>query len=82
VELPFVFDLTHLSRLHGAHALLGPDRPPAALASRVHGTWIRFARTGDPGWDPYDTARRATMRVDADWTQADDPRGQERQAWT
>ncbi|WP_181795416.1 carboxylesterase/lipase family protein [Streptomyces sp. WELS2] len=82
VELPFVFDLTHLPRLHGADALLGPDRPPAGLASRVHETWIQFARTGDPGWDPYDTARRATMRVDADWTQIDDPRGQEHRAWT
>ncbi|MGW1602077.1 carboxylesterase/lipase family protein [Streptomyces eurythermus] len=82
VELPFVFDLTHLSRLHGAHALLGPGRPPAGLASRVHETWIRFARTGDPGWAPYDTVRRTTMLIDADWRQIDDPRGQEYQAWT
>ncbi|MFD3732607.1 carboxylesterase/lipase family protein [Streptomyces sp. NPDC058632] len=82
VELPFVFDLVRLPRLHGAHALLGPDRPPADLAPRVHEKWIRFATTGDPGWDPYDSERRATMRVDADWTQIDDPHGQERQAWT
>ncbi|MFE9174032.1 carboxylesterase/lipase family protein [Streptomyces kebangsaanensis] len=82
VELPFVFDLTHLPQLHGPAALLGPGRPPADLAARVHRTWIRFARTGDPGWDPYDTERRTTMRIDADWTQIDDPRSQERQAWT
>ncbi|MGC9496255.1 carboxylesterase/lipase family protein [Streptomyces sp. WG7] len=81
VELPFVFDLTRLPGLHGAHALLGPDRPPADLAPHVHGAWIRFAATGDPGWDPYGPERRATMRIDADWTQIDDPRGQERQAW-
>ncbi|MEU5088954.1 carboxylesterase family protein [Streptomyces sp. NPDC021356] len=82
VELPFVFDLTHLSRLHGPAALLGPDKPPADLAARMHETWIRFATTGNPGWDPYDTRRRATMRVDAEWTQVDDPRSQERQAWS
>ncbi|MER7052499.1 carboxylesterase family protein [Streptomyces sp. NPDC000351] len=81
VELPFVFDAVHLPRLHGSAALLGPDKPPADLAARMHGAWVRFARTGDPGWDPYDDERRATMRVDAEWTQADDPRGQERQAW-
>ncbi|MFE9610863.1 carboxylesterase/lipase family protein [Streptomyces sp. NPDC006012] len=81
VELPFVFDLAHRPRLHGPAALLGPDKPPADLAARMHGTWVRFARTGDPGWDPYDTERRATMRIDAEWTQEDDPRSQERQAW-
>ncbi|WP_217144914.1 carboxylesterase/lipase family protein [Streptomyces sp. AC627_RSS907] len=81
VELPFVFDLAHLPRLHGRTALLGPDEPPTDLAARVHETWIRFARSGDPGWDPYDTERRATMRIDAEWAQADDPRGRERQAW-
>ncbi|MEU7370426.1 carboxylesterase family protein [Streptomyces hygroscopicus] len=82
VDLPFVFDLAHLPALHGPAALLGPDEPPAGLAARVHETWVRFARTGDPGWDPYDTDRRATLRIDAEWTQLDDPRGRERQAWT
>ncbi|MFF0465632.1 carboxylesterase/lipase family protein [Streptomyces mexicanus] len=82
VELPFVFDLTDRPELNGPNALLGPDKPPADLATRVHETWIRFARTGNPGWDPYDTERRATMRIDAEWTQADDPRSQERQAWS
>ncbi|GAB3975348.1 hypothetical protein GCM10029978_059250 [Actinoallomurus acanthiterrae] len=48
----------------------------------MHETWVRFARTGDPGWDPYDTERRATMRIDAEWTQVDDPRSRERQAWS
>ncbi|WP_329240471.1 carboxylesterase family protein [Actinoallomurus sp. NBC_01490] len=81
VELPFVFDLAHLPRLHGPAALLGPDEPPAHLAARMHEAWVRFARTGDPGWDPYDIERRATMRIDAEWAQVDDPRGQERQAW-
>ncbi|WP_172385877.1 carboxylesterase/lipase family protein [Streptomyces sp. MNP-20] len=81
VELPFVFDLAHLPQLHGPTALLGPDRAPAALASRVHATWIRFAEFGDPGWDPYDDERRATMRIDTEWTLLDDPRGQEGRAW-
>jgi para-nitrobenzyl esterase len=81
VELPFVFDVAHLPQLHGPSALLGPDKPPADLAARMHATWIRFARTGNPGWDAYDDERRAMMRIDAEWTQVDDPRSQERQAW-
>ncbi|MFI9230334.1 carboxylesterase/lipase family protein [Streptomyces rimosus] len=81
VELPFVFDLARLPQLHGPNALLGPDEPPTDLAARMHGAWVRFAATGDPGWDPYDTERRATMRIDAAWSQADDPRGPERRSW-
>ncbi|OSZ56693.1 carboxylesterase [Streptomyces pharetrae CZA14] len=82
MELPFVFGLTHLPQLLGPTALLGPDRPPTDLAVRVHEAWIRFATTGDPGWDRYDTERRATMRIDAEWTRVDDPRSRERQAWS
>ncbi|MFF4687795.1 carboxylesterase/lipase family protein [Streptomyces sp. NPDC001307] len=82
VELPFVFDLTHLPQLVGPAALLGPDKPPVDLAARMHETWIRFATTGDPGWDRYDTERRATMHIDAEWTQIDDPRSRERQVWS
>ncbi|MEU8708003.1 carboxylesterase family protein [Streptomyces sp. NPDC048565] len=82
VELPFVFDLARLSQLQGASALLGPGEPPAELATRMHETWIRFATNGDPGWDPYDTERHATMHIDTEWTQLDNPRGQELGAWT
>ncbi|MFF9454979.1 carboxylesterase/lipase family protein [Streptomyces flaveolus] len=82
VELPFVFDLADRPELNGPAALLGPDKPPADLAARMHETWIRFAATGDPGWDAYDTDRRATMHIDAEWTQIDDPRSRERQAWS
>lgn len=81
VELPFVFDLARLPQLRGAGALLGPDEPPAELATRMHATWIRFAATGNPGWDPYDTERRPTMRIDAEWTQVDAPRSREQHAW-
>ncbi|MEV5330002.1 carboxylesterase family protein [Nonomuraea sp. NPDC052634] len=82
VELPFVFDLAHRPELHGPDALLGPGEAPADLATRVHETWIRFARTGKPGWDSYDTGRRATMRIGTAWTQIDDPRPEERRVWT
>ncbi|WP_424639571.1 carboxylesterase/lipase family protein [Embleya sp. AB8] len=81
VEVPFVFDLVRLPGLRGPNALLGPTEPPADLAARMHETWIRFAGTGDPGWRPYDDRRRTTMRIDAEWTEVDDPRGEERRAW-
>jgi para-nitrobenzyl esterase len=82
VELPFVFDVvTGLPGLHGPTALLGPGEPPADLATRVHAAWVNFARTGDPGWERYDTRHRATMRIDSEWSLERDPRAGERRAW-
>lgn len=82
VELPFVFDQPDLPVLNGPNALLGPRRPPADLAMRMHQAWIRFARTGDPGWTRYDDQHRSTMRIDTEWAEAEDPRSKERQAWS
>ncbi|WP_193047725.1 carboxylesterase/lipase family protein [Mycolicibacterium baixiangningiae] len=52
VELPFVFDRLHEPVLRGPAGLLGPEEPPRALASAVHGAWVDYATTGDPGWAP------------------------------
>jgi len=54
VELPFVFDVADEPWLHGETGLLGPDPAPDGLAARMHGAWVAFARTGDPGWAGYD----------------------------
>ncbi|QFU89044.1 carboxylesterase/lipase family protein [Amycolatopsis sp. YIM 10] len=48
-ELPFVFDRVDLPELRTPGGLLGPDVPDG-LAAEMHGAWVRFARTGDPGW--------------------------------
>ncbi|MFJ6567975.1 carboxylesterase/lipase family protein [Streptomyces sp. NPDC091292] len=53
VELPFVFDIADEPWLHGNTRLLGPDPAPAGLAARIHGAWVAFATTGNPGWAPY-----------------------------
>ncbi|RDI24525.1 carboxylesterase/lipase family protein [Lentzea flaviverrucosa] len=81
VELPFVFARTGLPSLHGPNRLLGEDEAPSSLTARVHDSWVRFARTGDPGWPRYTEDRRTTMRFDLDSGTVDDPRGAERQAW-
>jgi para-nitrobenzyl esterase len=53
VELPFVFGTTHLPALHGPNALLGTSPLPEALSTTTHEAWVRFAKTGDPGWRPF-----------------------------
>ncbi|MCX5394783.1 carboxylesterase/lipase family protein [Streptomyces sp. NBC_00094] len=77
LELPFVFD-----RLHDpSYAPLLGDRPPQALADAMHGAWISFATTGDPGWEAYDKTTRTTMTFTTTPTAVPDPRARERLLW-
>ncbi|MEU3725511.1 carboxylesterase/lipase family protein, partial [Streptomyces sp. NPDC031705] len=50
LELGFVFDTLGVPE---STWLAGPDAPQA-LADEMHGAWVRFATTGDPGWAPWD----------------------------
>jgi para-nitrobenzyl esterase len=77
IEIPFVFD-----NLATPDVPLGADLP-ADLAAEMHATWIRFATTGDPGWQPFD-ASYPVMTFGARPGPAEmvyDPRGDERRAW-
>ncbi|MEU1146725.1 carboxylesterase/lipase family protein [Streptomyces sp. NPDC005863] len=79
-ELPFVFGADP-APLRGPGALHGPGDPPAGLAAHMRAAWIRFARTGDPGWAAYDTRSRSTMVIDRAWEVCEDPREPLRLAW-
>lgn len=76
LEIPFVFDLLP----HRPDPLLGPD-PPQPLADTMHGAWVGFAKTGDPGWPKYDLRRRTTMRFDVKSETVDDPLAAQRTLW-
>lgn len=79
LEVPFVFDTAARDApLFGP--LLGQD-PPQQLAHEMHGAWVAFAATGDPGWPAYDLDDRATMRFDATSQVVLDPRRWERALW-
>ncbi|MFD9422097.1 MULTISPECIES: carboxylesterase/lipase family protein [unclassified Streptomyces] len=53
LEIGFVFDtLAHPDTV----ALTGPDAPQE-LADAMHGAWVRFAVSGDPGWPSWDATR-------------------------
>ncbi|MFD4685513.1 carboxylesterase family protein, partial [Streptomyces sp. NPDC058461] len=57
LELGFVFgtgDAPEAAKLAG-------DDAPQDLADAMHGAWVRFAATGDPGWEPWD--ERHPVRV-------------------
>lgn len=58
-----------------------PDPTPAqaAMSAVVMDAFVRFARTGDPGWSAYDLTRRATMVFDTESRVVDNPRAWERE---
>jgi para-nitrobenzyl esterase len=57
-----------------------PDPTPAqtAMSGRVMDAFVRFARTGNPGWQPYTLRDRATMIFDRASRVERDPRRRER----
>ncbi|MDX3798655.1 carboxylesterase/lipase family protein [Streptomyces sp. AK04-3B] len=52
LELGFVFDTGETPE----SAKLAGDGAPQELADAMHGTWTRFAATGDPGWEAWNAA--------------------------
>lgn len=57
----------------------GPGQPP--LADAMFGHWLRFVKTGDPGWPRYDLNTRPTMRFDTSSAVVADPQGPRRRLW-
>jgi para-nitrobenzyl esterase len=77
-ELAFVFD----NLQEPSYAPMIGERPPQEVADAMHGAWVAFATTGDPGWAPYDPAgSRTTMIFEEDSRAVADPRGRERELW-
>jgi para-nitrobenzyl esterase len=76
-EIPFVFDTATRAEVR---PLIG-DAPSQAAADRAHRVWVDFITRGEPGWAPYDTARRTTALLTQDVTPVDDPAGDERALW-
>jgi para-nitrobenzyl esterase len=78
VEIPFVFD-----NVDACRSMVGSGEDRYALARKVSGAWVAFARTGSPShadlrdWTPFDTTRRATMILNDECKVVDDPHGKE-----
>ncbi len=77
LEIPFVFD--NLSA-PGVDAFTG-GAAPQSIATNMHAAWVAFAKTGDPGWAPYDASTRTTMLFDSESGVVDDPDGDTRALW-
>ena len=48
----------------GPQGLCG-ENPPQQLATRVHGLWVQFAKTGTLPWPEFDRDTRQVYRLEA-----------------
>jgi len=76
-EIPFVFDTIAREDIR---PLIG-DTPSQVVADQAHRVWVDFITHGNPGWAPYDTARRTTGLLTETVAAVDDPDGDERALW-
>ena len=80
----FVYQLDFENAMHTGDIGLvfgtKPDMTPvqAAVSDRMMAAFVRFARTGNPGWPPYDLMARQTMVFDTVSRVERNPRWRER----
>ncbi len=81
----FVYQLDFDNAMHtddiGLAFGTAQDMPPAkrALSDTMMDAFLRFAKTGDPGWPAYELQMRKTMVFDRESRLVEDPRGRERE---
>lgn len=75
LEIPLVFD-----NVEKARNFVGRGDEPQAVADQMSDAWLRFARTGDPGWAAYDGQSRTTRLFDVESRVVSDPLPQVRKA--
>jgi para-nitrobenzyl esterase len=75
-------------QFHDTRSLIVGNNPEAKkLADVMAGTWVAFARTGDPNhgliprWAPYDLQSRTTMVFNVESRVVNDPDGHLRRLW-
>ena len=81
MDIPFVFENVDLSK-----SVVGDGQDRYALADKMSGAWVAFARTGNPNhkglpkWEPFTADKRATMIFNGECRAVNDPYREERLA--
>ncbi|GHG89084.1 carboxylesterase/lipase family protein [Streptomyces lanatus] len=77
LELGFVFDTGDVPE---SRKLAG-EGAPQELAEEMHGSWVRFAREGTPGWETWDVTHPVRIFGDGDTHTAHGPWDAELDLW-
>jgi para-nitrobenzyl esterase len=84
MDIPFVFDTLEVPNVP---RLIGDAPELSRLRDAMQGSWLAFARTGDPNhsglpeWPAYELDGRATMLFDIESRIEHDPFADERRSW-
>jgi para-nitrobenzyl esterase len=78
LEIAFVWNTLSTP---GSDAFTGGGPEAQALADEMHGAWVAFATSGDPGWRRYDQGSRATRVFGPGAGVVEDPMGAVRRLW-
>lgn len=77
--LPFVFN--NLAIVTGDRGMLGSKGGPPDLAEKMQNAFVQFAKSGDPGWEPYNNSDRKIMFIDHIWQLQGNPHEKEVTIW-
>lgn len=79
LELPFVFN--NLAVATGKRGMVGNNGASPELANKMQDAWVLFAKSGNPGWDAYNTTDRKTMLINNAWQLQNKPHAKVLAAW-
>lgn len=79
LELPFVFN--NLAVATGERGMVGNNGASPELANKMQDAWVLFAKSGNPGWDAYNTTDRKTMLINKTWQLQNKPHAKVLAAW-
>ncbi|KAB8194975.1 carboxylesterase family protein [Lysobacter maris] len=77
IEISFVFDNINDP---GVRSLNG-ENPPQELSREIHRAWVDFATSGNPGWSPYASDSRVSMKFGDRSSVTTDDRHDEIKLW-
>jgi para-nitrobenzyl esterase len=80
-DIPYVFGTLDVTHSQWGRSYSGTDAGAQATRALLQGAFVRLAKTGDAGWEPYRLPTRATLLASEAPRVEDDPRGWERVMW-
>ena len=79
IALPFVFN--NLDIVKGEGKMLGTGNVDPKLAKNMQDAFVKFAKTGNPGWEAYTPTERKTMLINNEWLLQTNPHKKEISIW-
>lgn len=80
-DIPYVFGTLDVARSQWGRSYSGTDAGARATRDLLQGAFVRLAKTGEAGWEPYRLPTRATLLASEQHRVENDPRGWEREMW-